>query len=70
MLRADLDRRMSALVGVIRAGQASDEIDGRADPSDLAQFVVATIGGMRVAARGGASRDTLAGIAEVALRCL
>ncbi|MCC3318169.1 TetR/AcrR family transcriptional regulator [Nocardia africana] len=70
MLRADLDRRMSALVAVIRGGQSSGEIDGRADPSDLAQFVVATIGGMRVAARGGASRETLAGIAEVALRCL
>ncbi|NKY85396.1 TetR/AcrR family transcriptional regulator [Nocardia veterana] len=69
-LRADLDARMNALVATLRAGQSAGEIDAAADPADLAQFVVATIGGMRVAARGGASRQTLAGIAEVALRCL
>ncbi len=70
LLRADLDRRTAALVAVIRAGQSAGEIDDRSGPADLAQFVIATIGGMRVAARGGAGRDTLAGIAETAMRCL
>ncbi len=70
LLRADLDRRTAALVAVIRAGQSAGEIDDRSDPADLAQFVIATIGGMRVAVRGGATRATLAGIVETAMRCL
>ncbi|WP_227979063.1 TetR/AcrR family transcriptional regulator [Nocardia spumae] len=70
LLRADLDRRTAALVAVVRAGQSAGDIDDRADPADLTQFVIATIGGMRVAARGGATRETLRGIAETALRCL
>lgn len=70
LLRADLDRRKAALAAVVRAGQAAGEIDNRSDPADLTQFVIATIGGMRVAARGGAGRETLAGIAETAMRCL
>lgn len=70
MLRLDRDRRTSALVAVLRAGQSAGEIDDGVDPADLARFVVATISGMRVAARGGADREELAGIAGVALRSL
>lgn len=70
MLRQDRDRRMSVLVTVLRAGQTAGEIDDRTDPADLARFVIATISGMRVAARGGADREELAGIAGIALRSL
>lgn len=70
LLRADLDARLSALAMTIVAGQRADDIDKSRDATDLAQFVIATIGGMRVAARGGASRETLEAIACVALDCL
>lgn len=70
LLAADRDRRLAALVATLAAGQHTGEIDKSRAPADLAQFVVATIGGMRVAARGGASRETLVGIATVALGCL
>ncbi|MBB5913843.1 AcrR family transcriptional regulator [Nocardia transvalensis] len=70
MLRADLDVRAGALAAVIAAGQRAGEIRKGAAAPDLAQFVIATIGGMRVAARGGADRQTLEAIATVALTCL
>ncbi|MFF0489074.1 TetR/AcrR family transcriptional regulator [Nocardia sp. NPDC004068] len=70
LLRADLDRRLTALTAMIEAGQRAGEIRTERPAADLAQFVSATIGGMRVAARGGADRATLAGIADVALDCL
>lgn len=70
LLDADQDRRRTALATTIAAGQRTGDIDKRRDAVDLANFVIATIGGMRVAARGGASRDTLESIATVALGCL
>ncbi|MFI6866461.1 TetR/AcrR family transcriptional regulator [Nocardia sp. NPDC050406] len=70
LLRTDQDRRRAALVTAITAGQRAGDLDTRRDPTDLANFVIATIGGMRVAARGGATRDTLEAIATVALDCL
>ncbi|MCX4096451.1 TetR/AcrR family transcriptional regulator [Nocardia sp. alder85J] len=70
LLQADLHRRLAALTTALVAGQQAGEIAAERDPADLAQFVVATIGGMQVAARGGADRATLAAIAEVALAAL
>lgn len=70
LLRADLARRMAALTEMIEAGQRAGEIDSARSATDLAHFVVATIGGMRVSARGGADRETLEAIANVALSCL
>lgn len=69
-LRADLERRLDALTAVIRAGQRSGEIDAGKDARTLAHFVITTISGMRVAARGGADRDTLEAIATTALSVL
>ena len=70
LLRADLDYRLSALAATIAAGQRAGVIDKAKDAQALAHFVVSTIGGMRVAARGGASRETLEAIASVAMNCL
>jgi len=70
LLRADLAHRLSALAATIAAGQRAGEIDRARDADDLAQFVVATISGLRVAARGGADRETLEAIASVAMTCL
>ncbi|WP_019932084.1 TetR/AcrR family transcriptional regulator [Nocardia sp. BMG111209] len=70
LLQADLQRRLTALSTTVAAGQRTGEIASGRDPMDIAHFVVATIGGMRVAARGGAERATLAAIADVALAAL
>lgn len=66
-LRADQDRRLDALTAAIRAGQRSGEMDASKDARTLAHFVITTIGGTRVAARGGAEKDTLEAIATTAL---
>ncbi|MBF6176441.1 TetR/AcrR family transcriptional regulator [Nocardia blacklockiae] len=70
LLCADLDKRLAALTAALAAGQRAGEIDKARSATDLAHFVIATIGGMRVSARGGADRSTLEAIANVALSCL
>ncbi len=70
LLRTDFERRRSVLADTIAAGQRAGEIDGSRVADDLAQFIIAAIGGMRVAARGGAGREALEAIATVALSCL
>ncbi|MEU5880385.1 TetR/AcrR family transcriptional regulator [Spirillospora sp. NPDC047279] len=67
LLDRNLERRLDALMAVIRQGQHAGEIDAGKDPRTLALFVTATISGMRVAARGGADRTTLDAIATTAL---
>ncbi|AEW97800.1 MULTISPECIES: TetR/AcrR family transcriptional regulator [Streptomycetaceae] len=70
LLARDLDRRLALLTGVFAAGQAAGEIDPAKSPRDLAHFVVATVSGMRVLARGGAPREALEGAAATALAAL
>ncbi|MGW0639104.1 TetR/AcrR family transcriptional regulator [Nocardia salmonicida] len=69
-LAADQERRLDALTATIvsgrRAGEFADEGDARA----VAEFLTATISGIRVAARGGADHATLTSIADTAMRCL
>ncbi len=67
LLRRDQERRLEALRVAFEEGMRAGEIDAGKDPLALAHFVVATIGGMRVAARGGADRVTLEAIATTAL---
>ncbi len=50
----------------MRAG----EIDARKDAEALAHFVIATVSGIQVAARGGADRATLQRIADTAMLSL
>jgi AcrR family transcriptional regulator len=67
MLRRDGDRRIEALRGAIERAQALGELDAGKDALALAHFVASTVSGMRVAARGGASRDVLDAVARTAL---
>ncbi|TDC03212.1 TetR/AcrR family transcriptional regulator [Nonomuraea longispora] len=67
LLRLDNDKRVRMMRSAIEEGMARGEIDAEKDALALAHFVVATVSGMRVAARGGAGRETLASIARTAL---
>jgi AcrR family transcriptional regulator len=69
-LAKDQARRLAALRSAIEGGQRSGEIDARKDAGALAHFVVATISGMRVVARGGAEGPTLRAIAETAMAAI
>lgn len=69
-IRRDEAVRLDALTAIIDAGRRSGEFDAAKDPRTLAWFVIATINGMRVLARGGADRATLEGIASTALDTL
>ncbi|MEU5761845.1 TetR/AcrR family transcriptional regulator [Nocardia sp. NPDC047648] len=70
VLAADQERRLAVLTDAFEAARRAGEIAPDKKPSALAHFVIATIGGMRVAARGGADRETLAAIATTALDAL
>lgn len=69
-LRRDQEVRQAALVAAIEAGQRTGEIAADKDAESLARFVVATITGMRVLARGGADRAALESIATTALTAI
>ncbi|WP_069167075.1 TetR/AcrR family transcriptional regulator [Nocardia altamirensis] len=69
-LRDDHELRLAALTTVFESGRRAGEIDKAKDAQALAHFMIATISGMRVAARGGAERATLEAIASTALAAL
>ncbi|MGW6268446.1 MULTISPECIES: TetR/AcrR family transcriptional regulator [unclassified Streptomyces] len=70
MLARDLSARLAAISAVIRAGQSGGDITSTRDADDLARFLNAVIGGMRVSAQGGADRAALTTIADTALDAL
>ncbi|MEU5580780.1 TetR/AcrR family transcriptional regulator [Streptomyces huasconensis] len=70
MLERDLAARLTMLQTAIRSGQRAGDITAERGADTLARYVNAVIGGMRVAAQGGADRATLEGIAETALDAL
>ncbi|MGW7070232.1 TetR/AcrR family transcriptional regulator [Streptomyces sp. NPDC054855] len=70
MLAGDLAVRLAAISSVIRTGQSSGDITSTRDAGDLAHFLNAAIGGMRVSAQGGVDRATLTAIADTALDAL
>jgi AcrR family transcriptional regulator len=70
LLRADQDRRFSALRDALAAGRAAGEIAKDKDLAALALFVMSSINGLRVMARAGADRATLESVAEVALTAI
>jgi TetR/AcrR family transcriptional regulator, transcriptional repressor for nem operon len=69
-LDRDRRRQADALADALAAGQRAGEICSTRSPVDLAQYVITTIGGLRVAARGGLDRDTRRAIADTALDAL
>ncbi|MFB4312785.1 TetR/AcrR family transcriptional regulator [Actinomadura sp. 21ATH] len=70
LLRRNYGRRLEALRAAIEEAQRNGEIDAERDARGLAHFVIATISGLRVAARAGAGREALEAVAETALRAL
>ncbi|RJL24155.1 TetR/AcrR family transcriptional regulator [Bailinhaonella thermotolerans] len=70
ILRRDQDRRQAALRAALDTGRRNGELAPDADVAALADYIAAVIGGMRVAARGGADRATLRRIADTALAAL
>ncbi|MWA09373.1 TetR/AcrR family transcriptional regulator [Streptomyces sp. BA2] len=70
MLARDLAVRLAAISAVIRTGQSGGDITSTRDAGDLARFLNAVIGGMRIAAQGGADRAALTTIADTALDTL
>ncbi|NEW41541.1 TetR/AcrR family transcriptional regulator [Nocardia cyriacigeorgica] len=69
-LKTDQRYRLDLLTAVIASGQRAGDIDRTKDARALALFVIATISGIQVAARGGADRDERAAIATTALDAL
>lgn len=62
-LRTALEKRIAEAIGT---GEASADLD----PAEAAHFILATLTGIKVAARSGASSEVLHGIARTALRSL
>lgn len=60
-------QRFALLKAAIEDGMRAGEIDARKDAEALAHFMIATVGGIQVAARGGADRATLQSIADTAM---
>jgi TetR/AcrR family transcriptional repressor of nem operon len=69
-LARDQTRRHEALHAALAAAKRDGELRGNADPEALAHFIMATISGMRVMARGGADQTVLTSIATTALTAL
>jgi len=63
-------RTLLAFESRIRDGIARGELARELDPADAAHFLLATLSGLKVAARGGASFEILRGIVRVALGAL
>jgi TetR/AcrR family transcriptional repressor of nem operon len=70
LIVASGDRLLSALRHRLAEARTRGETGKDVDPRAAAQFIKTTITGMKVAARGGASADTLRQIARIALRSL
>lgn len=61
---------LSALERLIARAKAVGEAGAELDVHAAAQFIASTLSGIKVSARGGASPDTLRGIARMAIRSL
>ncbi|WP_306319677.1 MULTISPECIES: TetR/AcrR family transcriptional regulator [unclassified Streptomyces] len=70
LLERDQDVRLAALRTVLAAGQRDGSIASRRPPEELARFLNAVIGGMRVAGQGGADRAVLESTARIAMDAL
>ena len=60
-------QQFAVLKAAIEDGMRTGEIDARKDSGALAHFMAGTVGGIQVAARGGADRATLQNIADTAM---
>lgn len=60
----------NAIVKRVRGAQSEGDVDAGLDPRQIAQFLVASFAGIRVAARGGADAKELRALGRFALRAL
>jgi len=60
----------TAIIKLVEDGRANGEISAEIDPDAAVQFLGATLSGMKVSARNGATPDTLKAIARLAIRSL
>jgi AcrR family transcriptional regulator len=71
-VRRELASRRAAVEGALRRrfqrARADGDLPADADPADLARYVATVIHGMSVQAAGGAGREALRRVAEMALR--
>jgi AcrR family transcriptional regulator len=61
---------LAAFESLVRRGQAAREFAAELDPRNAARFLVSTLTGLKVSARGGATPEVLRGIVDMALRSL
>ncbi len=70
-IKRELCRRRSESEKTLRArlerAQVDGDLDSDADPADLARFIATVMQGMSVQAAGGASRDELLHVADMAM---
>jgi len=60
----------TALEAIVRRAKALGETAPDVDPKTAALFLSSSLAGLKIAARGGATREALAAIARTAVRCL
>ncbi|WP_020671415.1 TetR/AcrR family transcriptional regulator [Amycolatopsis nigrescens] len=70
LVRRTFDRQEAAFRSTIEEGVRAGEIDRDRDPAALAAFLLTTINGIRVLAKGDPDPRRLAGLADTALRAL
>jgi AcrR family transcriptional regulator len=68
--RASHELQESALIGLLEAGKAAGDIAPSVDPKAAAQFIGATLAGLKVQAKGGAPAEVLRGVAAFAVDSL
>ncbi|QWF85480.1 TetR/AcrR family transcriptional regulator [Amycolatopsis sp. CA-230715] len=69
-MRTDAEGHLALLAEHIRAGQADGTIDRRRAAADLAQFVYATVSGLRIMSRRGAGEPEMRVVADIAVDAL
>ncbi|MDQ0987394.1 TetR/AcrR family transcriptional regulator [Streptomyces sp. V2I9] len=70
LLDRDAARRLRSLSAVVAAGLRDGSIVSARGPDALARYLNAVIGGMRIAAQGGADRAAVQSVADTALDAL
>lgn len=68
LLDRDHEVKLVALTTAIKAAQAAGEVDPEQDAAGLATYVFTVLGGLRVAARRGATAETQRAVVEATLR--
>ncbi|MEU8225294.1 TetR/AcrR family transcriptional regulator [Kribbella sp. NPDC048915] len=70
LLDRDHELKLVALTTAIRAAQATGEIEPERDAAGLATYVFTVLGGLRVAARRGASSESQRAVVEATVRSI